>query len=336
MKNILFRCDGSSEIGMGHVVRCLALADKLKEDFNCDINFLMSKSEIGIKKVKFFYNVIEPPSNNYSYQNWLLESINSTNASVLILDVRDGLSKEAIQQVKEITNIKIVSIDDPEEKRLSADLLFYPPVLQLKQMNWEGFNGDLKSGWEYVLLRKEFLIDYERSFTNHTNIIVSMGSTDPFNMTSFVLNSLLKLNEVFHVTIILGDGNKFKDDLEIQLSKTDLNYSILVNPLKIAEVFSQCDFAIISFGQTAYELAALKIPAIYICLTADHEESSKIFSKNNIGYNAGQFKKINMTIFAKKILEFIRNRNKLHIMKKSFSFLNISDMSKISKKIINI
>ena len=53
--NILFRCDGSVKIGMGHVVRCLALADYLKENYGCNIHFAMRHSKLGINKVQEAY-----------------------------------------------------------------------------------------------------------------------------------------------------------------------------------------------------------------------------------------------------------------------------------------
>ena len=56
--NILFRCDGSLEIGMGHVVRCVALAKYLKDYYEVNIYFAMKKSELGISYVKSSFDVL--------------------------------------------------------------------------------------------------------------------------------------------------------------------------------------------------------------------------------------------------------------------------------------
>ena len=46
--NILFRCDGSKEIGLGHVVRCFALADELqKQNKESVITFAMWSMSIS-------------------------------------------------------------------------------------------------------------------------------------------------------------------------------------------------------------------------------------------------------------------------------------------------
>ena len=34
-RKIYFRADGNADIGLGHVIRCLALADILKDEFEC-------------------------------------------------------------------------------------------------------------------------------------------------------------------------------------------------------------------------------------------------------------------------------------------------------------
>ena len=59
MINILFRCDGSNEIGMGHIERCLVLANYIKNHFEAKINFAMRTSDIGFSKVGKYFPIIK-------------------------------------------------------------------------------------------------------------------------------------------------------------------------------------------------------------------------------------------------------------------------------------
>jgi spore coat polysaccharide biosynthesis protein SpsF len=45
--------------------------------------------------------------------------------------------------------------------------------------------------------------------------------------------------------------------------------------------------AIAAFGVTAYELAAYGVPALYLCLTADHAASASAFEDAGIGVSLG-------------------------------------------------
>ena len=287
--NILFRCDGSVEIGMGHVVRCLALADHLKEHHNCNIHFAMRQSELGINKVKESYQVLQSNEKYFNYKEWIVDCVEETKANIFIMDMRDGLTREELKSIKKKTGIKVVTIDDPEEKRLEADMAFYPPVPQLKNANWDGFKGELYIGWEYVILRNEFLKQYPKPNNEIPNILVSMGGTDEKNMTDFVINSLNQINEKFKTLVIVGAGYPYLEQLKKSLKDVRFEFELHQNSKKIAELMTQTDFAIISFGQTAYELAALNIPAIYLCFTNDHNDSAQLFVETGLGYSLGLY-----------------------------------------------
>ena len=69
----------------------------------------------------------------------------------MILDIRNDINKDYIIKIKRNLKLKVFTIDDPEEK-VFTDIAIYPPVPQLKSMNWSNYKGKLKIGWEYVTM----------------------------------------------------------------------------------------------------------------------------------------------------------------------------------------
>jgi spore coat polysaccharide biosynthesis protein SpsF len=47
------------------------------------------------------------------------------------------------------------------------------------------------------------------------------------------------------------------------------------------------DVALVTFGVTAFELAAIGVPSIYICLNEDHAESASAFVRAGMGVSLG-------------------------------------------------
>jgi len=336
--NILFRCDGSVEIGMGHVVRCLALANELKDKYDCNITFAMRKLDLGNKKVLESFSVITANSEDIklNYVDWLTKSILDTKTEILILDVRDGLLSSDLKKIKIETGVKLVTIDDPEEKRLEVDLAFYPPVPQVKEMNWTNFKGKLYSDWKYVILRKEFLNSISSPENDFTNIFVSMGATDPKNMTNLVVDSLNNISYPFHVNIVIGEGYMFRDELIEKLENISFDYDLLINPRNIAKVMSKSNFAVISFGQTAYELTCLGVPAIHVCLSEDHKKSSSLFEQTGVGMTAGIYNQISQDDLSNKILLLLEKKKLLNKMKSKADSIVISGVEEISKLILKL
>ena len=332
--NILFRCDGSVEVGMGHVVRCLALADHLRDSYDCSVQFAMRQSELGINKVKESYPVLESNEKDFNYKEWLTDCIEKTKTNVLIMDMRDGLTRKELKSIKKKTGIEVITIDDPEEKRLEADLAFYPPVPQLKNMSWEGFKGELHIGWEYVILRKEFLKQYLKPKNTIPNVLISMGGTDEENMTEFVVNSLNQVNKKFKAIIIVGAGYPYLKQLEKYLKEVQYAFELHQNPKNIALVMSQVDFAIISFGQTAYELVPLNIPALYFCLTKDHEESAQLFNKERIGESLGFYFDIKYHNTVETVTNLLKEKEIIGEMSHRLQSINISNLDLITQFII--
>ena len=339
--SILFRCDGAPDIGLGHIVRCLALADELKKH-NIDIFFAMRKGPLGIKMVEEKgYEVIvsQEESGDFAYGEWLKQCVGQTNAQAIIFDVRDGLSKDVVKKIRE-DGVLIVDIDDPEDKRLEADLAFYPPVPQVKRMDWTGFTGKLYSGWEWVVLRPEFAewrkkhgiasdqctisnnvsfhdqnittnddisLRYTPCNTHKTlNVLVTMGGSDPAGLTLKAVEALNMLPIAFKATIVLGPGFVHKESLKALLQEVHYEYNILENVSDMVPVMAQADLAVASFGVTAYELAAMGVPAIYICLTADHEESASAFVDAGMALTLGQYANVGREEISIRIKELFK------------------------------
>jgi spore coat polysaccharide biosynthesis protein SpsF len=236
-----------------------------------------------------------PLTDQVNEDTWLDKLIQTRNPNALILDVRSSLSPAIVRQWRE-NGLLIATIDDPSDRRLEADLAFYPPVPQVEEMDWSGFTGRLFVGWEWVLLRKQFSRPPEvhgrvsssgHSTPHPSELLITMGGSDPAGLTLKAVRALNQVNSSFHATVILGSGFIHDDELLRLLEKATFPYTILLNVNDMAGVMKKSDLALSSFGGTAYELAACGVPGIFFALTDDHARSAGLFEKEGMGINLG-------------------------------------------------
>jgi spore coat polysaccharide biosynthesis protein SpsF len=99
----------------------------------------MLAGPLGVEQVQEHGYVVHQPSLRSSKVinegAWLQRLVMETQTQTLILDVRTDLPTQAIQKIR-ATGVLIATIDDPSERRLAANVAFYPPVPQLEKLDW--------------------------------------------------------------------------------------------------------------------------------------------------------------------------------------------------------
>ena len=306
----MVRCDGSPEIGLGHVVRCVALADELHHEHGWQIMFVMREGPLAFEVVKEKGYLVEDPITcgpPVPYGVWLQQLSDKVGAQILILDVREDFPRAAVQAFRN-QGLLVVTLDDPTDRRLETDLAFYPPIPQLKKMDWAGFTGQLHSGWEWVVLRREFSSQPPKPANSPPKILVSMGGSDPAGMTLKAVSALERLHQNFTGVIILGQGFRQLQALEHSLDRARHSFEVRRNVTRIWEEMAQADLAIGSFGVTAYELAAMGIPALLLSLTSDHAESASAFSAEGMAVNLGVHEQVSENALAEEIAKLLEDR----------------------------
>ena len=342
---ILFRCDGSHEIGFGHIVRCIALADELRDKHGSGVVFAVlydNKAMEMILNHGYKVETANPREDQFDYGDWFNCIVKKNHPCALILDIRDDLPPDIVSNLRK-KGILVVTIDDPTDRRLLADLAFYPPVPQVEKMDWQGFTGQRFIGWEWVILRREFSHNDENLYkrikatkkTKIHNILVTMGGSDPKGMTLKTMEALKVIDGQFEVTIILGPGFAHRDSLNEILGNFPHIHRIFENVLNIGDIMAEADLAVASFGVTAYELAAMGVPAIHLCLTQDHCKSSSVFQKNKIAFCMGQIDEVDVETLAQKV-KYLVSHQKLrrNMIKRSQKLFSDNGTPLVAQKII--
>ena len=135
-------------------------------------------------------------------------------------------------------------------------------------------------GAKYVLLSKEFYLEFDRSYNkNIKKVLISMGGADEYNITLMLVKTIVKLKLDIELTIILGAGYKNKKIIETMLKHTHIKYNIKQNVTNMLNEYLNCDVAITSGGLGASELIASKTPAILISTYTHQIDRCKYFAK---------------------------------------------------------
>lgn len=248
-RKIFFRADAGPQIGYGHFIRTLALADMLKEDFDC-VFVTVNPTAYQINEMSKVCRFISLQAENHfdSFLSLL------QGEEIVVLD-NYFYTTNYQRKIKE-KGCKLVCIDDMHDKHYVADVVINQGVSDPALFNMEPYT-QLCLGLEWALLRKPFLkaaaLASQRACSDKIETItVSFGGSDYYGLTEKVIRILLQIDSVKRINAIVGDcfdsENKFANE-KVALYKQ-------IPAEKIAELFLNCDLAVLSASTICLEALA--------------------------------------------------------------------------------
>ena len=275
----LIRCDGGGKYGFGHVKRMIALARALRDREGIGSIFALNGSEDGlvpIQQAGFEARLLDSPTAD-------LSAI-AHHPDLLLLDCREGPSRADIAALD--IPLKVV-VDDGSERRLACDLAYYPPVPQATHLDWTGSHCEVRIGWEWALLGPMQAPARPRSHSPCPTLLVTMGGSDPFNLTERCAHALKRLDPVFRARFVIGPGFANKERLARSIVRLSPNFETVEGADGLTTEYAACDVALVAFGVTAYELGAFGVPALYLGISEDHSLSASAFEHAGMGVSLG-------------------------------------------------
>lgn len=308
------RADGGRTIGMGHIMRTLALAKELCKSsvvfYICKTEKgMLGKYESGIQRItEEGFDTILVDENN------IIEGLKDIHADVLITDSYD-VDEEYFNRTKAMFR-KTGYIDD-------NNLLPYYNVdflinqnLGAEELKYNvNEDTELLLGTRYVMLREEFReLPINRTVKpTIKDILITIGGADPNNITENILDMIKDLDFNFHVVV----GPSFTNLHTLnKIEKENDNINLYFNA-NMAKLMCNSDLAISSCGSTLYELAACRVPTIGIIAAENQEKLSDNMQRKGIIHNLGWYSRLEKERVRATIeLMAMSDKNRCEIMKK--------------------
>lgn len=346
--NIVFRCDASIQIGTGHVMRCLTLADELaRQGANCYFicrehkgNLIKLIAEKGYDTYKL---KIESKSSHYEkkdnepvlfHSKWLGSSqeedaiqsevfIRTLQPEWLVID-HYALNSYWEQKLRPHCN-NILVIDDLADRKHDCEILIDQTFDRDKQ-NYKNLvpnHCEILCGTTYALLRPEFSKWRHYSLERRKNcslqhVLINLGGVDKDNITSLILQSLKRvpLPKSCKITVVMGTTSPWLTNVITKANQLPWSTEVKTGVSNMAELMANSDLAIGAAGSTSWERCCLGLPTIMLVIA----ENQLLVAKNL--EDSGAVKVIlndySLTqILNEYLCQFIQNPKKLKAMSQS-------------------
>lgn len=298
---VVFRVDASLQIGTGHVMRCLTLADALRErGANCI--FICRQHEghlldliaqrghsiaaLPIVNAQNEFAIIDGPVHaKWLGINWYDDALQTQQ--ILSGDIADWLIVDHYaldhrwEQALRVRCSRLMVIDDLADRSHDCDVLLDQSLGRLADDYEEllPVSALCLIGPQYALLRPEFAQLREFSLQRRANprlrqLLVTMGGVDKDNVTGMVLEALKQclLPEELRITVVMGPHAPWLRQVQHDAKQVPCSTRVLVGVSDMATLMADSDLAIGAAGSTSWERCCLGVPTIQLVLAENQKE----------------------------------------------------------------
>lgn len=290
---IWIRADANSKIGSGHLMRCLSVAEELK-DRGEQVCFLTADdSPVALLEAKGQqYRILHGAYDRMEEEIPLLHSLAKEQQPDLCLVDSYFVTDSYLRALGEIC--RTAYIDDLCSFSYPVDMVInyniYGELLPYREKPGKE-NTRFLLGMAYVPLRREFQRKAVCPVREEAKeILITTGGSDRYNLAGKILESVLRQPETadlkYHV--VSGAFNTYLPQLK-ELEAKHENICIHQNVTNMSELMGRCDIAITAGGSTMYELCAVGVPILCFSFVENQERMVEAFANRNIACYGGNY-----------------------------------------------
>lgn len=348
MKKIFFRCDSSFNIGSGHVVRCLTLANFLKrKGFSSTFICKEIKGNLFNIILKNNHKLIVLPKNKNNQIAWdddadkVIEKVEGlSSASDWIVVDHYHLNKDWEKKISS-NFYKLFIIDDLCDRPHYGNILLnqnYLPGIRSRYRKILPSKTKILLGPKYALLSPDYKL--ARKFIKIKKkklkrLIIFFGASDNKNQTIRCLNVLSKMNlKTLRLDVVIGLANRKKKIIQ-KIVKKMINTNLHIQIPSLCNLMKKADLYLGSGGTSTWERCCLGLPSLVIS-TADNQvrQNKYLFKKGVIQY-LGSAETVSKEKITKALNKFFYKHDNRTMSKKALKITNGSGLELVSREFSN-
>lgn len=311
-RRVIFRCDASHDIGSGHVIRCLTLANFMKEQgWFCTFS-VSEGTELIVPALSLAGHHITGPQGPFQ----------EGKADIAIID-HYSLSAPDEIYYRQFAQ-RIVIVDDLADRVHDCDILL-DQTYGRKAGDYNFLvpaQAVVLTGAEYAMLRPEFTAARLPALQRRDDmrgrverVLVTLGGTDPHDTTSIIIEGLAQTG--LDIDIVIGAASKHANTISARVEAlADRGVSIRLhsNSSQMTELMAAADIAIGAGGTTSWERCCLGLPTILVELAHNQLTIAKNLERSGAIYNLGWFEYLTPEAVFKAIDHLKKNADRLYDM----------------------
>lgn len=280
-----FRVDMNPTIATGHMMRCLSIADDVRE-LGGDVTFIVADEYPVELCHSRGYDVIVLDSDWKDMESELpklAEVIEASQIEELFIDSYQ-VTPEYLAGLKK--HVKVTYLDDLDKFAYPVDrIICYANYC--KQFSYaEENNVGHCLGMEYIPLRKVFRNCPQKQISDRIRkVLLLSGGTDSYGIIEKMVERFKNVTSIIFVTVC---GRYYEGFEELQDKyKGYPNLEFYKNVSDLEEYMKKADLAISAGGTTLYELCAVGTPTISYSFADNQLYNVKQFAEDGIIEYAG-------------------------------------------------
>lgn len=291
---IVFRTDASVQIGTGHVMRCLTLADGLRSE-GADCVFIcqgLTGHLLDLILERGHHAMLLDTTESFQTDATNSQrAIGSRPVDWLVVD-HYALDHRWEKVMRSFCH-KLMVIDDLADRRHDCDLLVDQNLGRAAE-DYDKLlphHANTLIGPRFALLRPEFAALREESLARRKqpwlqHLLITLGGVDKNNLTSDVLQTLriCNLPTDLRITVVMGTHAPWLKQVHATAEAMPRRTQVLVNVNDMARLMTDSDLVIGAAGGTAWERCSLGLPSLVITAAENQRGGAVALQKNGAAY----------------------------------------------------